>query len=113
MKIILVGGSTKIPKIQKMILDLCLEILAFKNLTMSMNPDEVVSAGASIYGYIMTHHDDPFSENLVLLDITPLSLGVETLQKQMTTIIPRNTVIPTKKNQNIFYRYRQSRYGHY
>src|SRR5208283_2722984 len=54
---------------------------------------------ASIYGHIITHHDDPFSENLILLDITPLSLGVETLQKQMTPIIPRNTVIPTKKTK--------------
>ncbi len=97
-KVILVGGSTRIPKIQKLILDF------FKNtqinvLTMSLNPDEVVSAGASIYGYIITNKGDPFSDNLVLLDITPLSLGVETLQKQMTVIIPRNTVIPTKKTK--------------
>ncbi|BCS83008.1 heat shock 70 kda protein-like protein [Cotonvirus japonicus] len=95
-EVILVGGSTRIPKIQNLILNF------FKNtsitkLTCTLNPDEVVSAGASIYGYIMTHKDDPFSENLVLLDITPLSLGVETLQRQMTAIIPRNTVIPTKK----------------
>lgn len=94
--VILVGGSTRIPKIQKLILDFFRGTKICK-LTKSLNPDEVVSAGASIYGYIMTHHEDPFSENLVLLDITPLSLGVETLQKQMTVIIPRNTVIPTKK----------------
>ena len=94
--VILVGGSTRIPKIQKLILDF-FKGTNIKTLTSSLNPDEVVSAGASIYGYIMTHHEDPFSENLVLLDITPLSLGVETLQKQMTVIIPRNTVIPTKK----------------
>lgn len=94
--VILVGGSTRIPKIQKLILDF-FKGTNIKSLTSSLNPDEVVSAGASIYGYIMTHHEDPFSENLVLLDITPLSLGVETLQKQMTVIIPRNTVIPTKK----------------
>ena len=48
---------------------------------MTLNPDEVVSAGASIYGYIMTHNEDPFSENLVLLDITPYLLGVETSSK--------------------------------
>src|SRR4029079_19618173 len=72
---------------------------SIKRLTTSLNPDEVVSAGASIYGYIMTHKDDPFSENLVLLDITPLSLGIETLQKQMTVIVPRHTVIPTKKTK--------------
>lgn len=96
--VVLVGGSTRIPKIQKLILDF-FQNTNIKKLTTSLNPDEVVSAGASIYGYIMTHGDDPFSENLVLLDITPLSLGVETLQKQMTVIIPRNTVIPTKKTR--------------
>lgn len=96
--VILVGGSTRIPKIQKLILDF-FRGTNIKNLITSLNPDEVVSAGASIYGYIITHNDDPFSENLVLLDITPLSLGIETLQKQMTTVIPRNTVIPTKKTK--------------
>lgn len=96
--VILVGGSTRIPKIQKLILDFFVNT-QIKHLTMSLNPDEVVSAGASIYGYIMTHQEDPFSENLVLLDITPLSLGIETLQKQMTVIIPRNTVIPTRKTK--------------
>jgi molecular chaperone DnaK (HSP70) len=97
-QVILVGGSTRIPKIQKLILNF-FSNTNIKNLISSMNPDEVVSAGASIYGYIMTHNEDPFSDNLVLLDITPLSLGVETLQKQMTTIISRNTVIPTRKTK--------------
>lgn len=96
--VILVGGSTRIPKIQALILDF-FQNTNIKRLITSLNPDEVVSAGASIYGYIITHKEDPFSENLVLLDITPLSLGVETLQKQMTVIIPRNTVIPTKKTK--------------
>jgi molecular chaperone DnaK (HSP70) len=96
--VILVGGSTRIPKIQKLILDF-FQNTNIKNLTTSLNPDEVVSAGASISGYIMTHKEDPFSENLVLLDITPLSLGIETLQKQMTVVIPRNTVIPTRKTK--------------
>lgn len=95
-EVILVGGSTRIPKIRKMISAFFKDTNVTK-LTNSLNPDEVVSAGASIYGYIITHNEDPFSDNLVLLDITPLSLGVETLQKQMTTIIPRNTVIPTRK----------------
>lgn len=94
--VILVGGSTRIPKIQKLILDF-FRGTKINQLICSLNPDEVVSAGASIYGYIMMHEEDPFSENLVLLDITPLSLGVETLQKQMTVVIPRNTTIPTKK----------------
>ena len=95
-EIILVGGSTRIPKIQSLILDF-FSNTKIKYLNKSLNPDEVVSAGASIYGYIITHKDDPFSKNLVLFDITPLSLGVETLQNQMTVIIPRNTTIPTKK----------------
>lgn len=94
--VILVGGSTRIPKIQELILEF-FKHTNITQLTCSLNPDEVVSAGASIYGYIITHEEDPFSQNLVLLDITPLSLGIETLQNQMTVIIPRNTVIPTKK----------------
>lgn len=96
--VILVGGTTRIPKIQQLILSF-FEDTSIKKLNKTMNPDEVVSAGASIYGYILLHDDEPFSENLVLLDITPLSLGVETLKTQMTTIIPRNTVIPTKKTK--------------
>lgn len=95
-EVILVGGSTRIPKIQNLILNFFANT-NIKSLTQSLNPDEVVSAGASIYGYIITHDKDPFSENLVLLDITPLALGIETLKKQMTVIIPRNSVIPTKK----------------
>lgn len=94
--VILIGGSTRIPKLQELILTLFKET-KIKRLSTSINPDETVSMGAAIYGYTLTHRDDPFSENLVLLDITPLSLGVETLQKQMTVIIPRNSVIPKKK----------------
>lgn len=96
--IILVGGSTRIPKIRNLILNF-FKNTKIKKLNCSLNPDEVVSAGASIYGYIMTHQEDPFSDNIILLDITPLSLGIETLQKQMTVIIPRNTVIPTNKSK--------------
>lgn len=96
--VVLVGGSTRIPKIRKLILEL-FKGTKIQALTHSLNPDEAVSAGASIYGYIMSHKSDPFSENLVLLDITPLSLGIETLQKQMTNIIPRSTVIPSRKTK--------------
>ena len=95
-EVILIGGSTRIPKIQKLVLNF-FQNTNIKKLITNLNPDEIVSSGASIYGYIMMNQQDPFSENLVLLDITPLSLGVETLCKQMTVIIPRNTVIPTKK----------------
>ena len=96
--VVLVGGTTKVPRVRDMILQY-FEGSRIKNLNMSLNPDEVVSAGAAIYGYVMENKDDPFSENIVLLDITPLSLGIETLQKQMTVIIPRNSVIPTTKTQ--------------
>jgi heat shock 70kDa protein 1/2/6/8 len=96
--VILVGGSTRIPKIQEMILEFFKDT-DVKKLTMSLNPDEVVSAGACAYAYIKTHHEDPFSKNLMLMDITPLSLGVETLNKQMNTIIPRGTVIPVTRTR--------------
>lgn len=96
--VILVGGSTRIPKIQNLILDY-FRGTKIKKLNCTFNPDEVVSAGASIYGYIITHNNDPFTNNLMLLDITPLSLGVETLQKKMTVIIPRNTVIPVTETK--------------
>lgn len=65
----------------------------------SINPDEVVAAGAAIQGYILSHESDPFSENVVLLDIIPLSLGVETIGGVMNVLIPRNSVIPIKKKR--------------
>jgi molecular chaperone DnaK (HSP70) len=92
--VILVGGSTRIPKIQEHIKNFFTKSKISK-LNCDLNPDEVVSMGAAIYGYILVHDEDPFSDELVLLDVTPLSLGVETLNKKMTALIPRNTVIPT------------------
>lgn len=97
-EVILVGGSTRIPKVQELVLNFFKET-KIKKLTCSLNPDEVVSAGASIYGHIMTHQDDPFSTNVVLLDIIPLSLGVEALKKNMSVVVPRNTVIPCRKTK--------------
>ena len=97
-EVILVGGSTRIPKIQELLLNF-FSGTNIKRLTCTLNPDEVVSAGASIYGHIMTHADDPFSMNVVLLDIIPLSLGVEILKKNMSVIVPRNTVIPCRKTK--------------
>jgi molecular chaperone DnaK len=89
-KVILVGGSTRIPRVQ--------EIIA-KELgqepSKGVNPDEVVAMGAAIQaGVLMGDVDD-----IVLLDVTPLSLGIETLGGVMTTLIPRNTTIPTSKSQ--------------
>jgi len=96
--VIICGGSTRILKIQELILNF-FKGTKINHLICSLNPDEVVSAGASIYGYIITNNDDPFTENINLLDIVPLSLGVEILQKQMSVVIPRNSVIPTKKTK--------------
>ena len=93
-EIILVGGSTRIPKIKK-----SLNMFFNKKPSSSINPDEVVSMGAAIQAYIISHDDDPFSDNVVLLDIIALSLGVETIGGVMNTIIPRNSVIPISKKK--------------
>lgn len=94
-EIILVGGATRTPAIKNNLK------LFFngKEPNSSVNPDEVVAAGAAIQGYILSHESDPFSENVVLLDIIPLSLGVETIGGIMNTIIPRNSVIPIKRKR--------------
>ena len=94
-EIILVGGCTRMPVIRN---NLKL-FFGGKEPNSSINPDEVVAAGASIQAYIMSHEEDPFSENIVLLDIIPLSLGVETIGGIMNVVIPRNSVIPIKKKK--------------
>lgn len=88
-ELILVGGMTRMPMIMSKLK------LRF-NLTPnnSLNPDEAIAAGAAIYGYMLTANNNPFSESVTLLDITPLSLGVETVGGVMDVLIPRNTVIP-------------------
>lgn len=93
-EIILVGGCTRIPLIRQNI-----KSFFSKDPNGTINPDEVVSAGAAIQGHILSQDDDPFSENVVLLDIIPLSLGVETIGGVMTNIIHRNSVIPIKKKK--------------
>ena len=89
-KVILVGGSTRIPYIQ----DLVKKELG-QEPNKSVNPDEVVAMGAAIQGGVLTGE----VEDIVLLDVTPLSLGLETLGGVMTVLIPRNTTIPTSKSQ--------------
>lgn len=96
-EIVLVGGSTRIPKIRKLIKQFFKDTDAI--ICSNVNPDETVSAGAAIYGHIISNKTDPFTENIVLMDIIALSLGVETLRKQMTTIIPRNSHIPIRKTK--------------
>ncbi len=94
-EIILVGGMTRMPQIIENIK----KFFNGKEPNCSMNPDEVVAAGAALQGYILSHEDDPFSNNVTLLDIIPLSLGIETIGGVMNTLIPRNTIIPVTKKK--------------
>jgi len=90
-EVILVGGSTRIPRVREIT-----KTIFGKEPDKSVNPDEAVAMGAAIQGAILAGEVE---EQMVLLDVTPLSLGVETLGGVMTTLIPRNTTIPTEKKE--------------
>ncbi len=89
-EVILVGGSTRIPKVQEIV-----EKFFGKKPNRGVNPDEVVAVGAAIQGAVLTGE----VKDVLLLDVTPLSLGIETMGSVMTVMIPANTTIPTKKTE--------------
>uniref|UniRef100_A0A667ZAV5 Endoplasmic reticulum chaperone BIP n=1 Tax=Myripristis murdjan TaxID=586833 RepID=A0A667ZAV5_9TELE len=92
-EIVLVGGSTRIPKIQQLVK----EFFNGKEPSRGINPDEAVAYGAAVQAGVLSGEED--TGDLVLLDVCPLTLGIETVGGVMTKLIPRNTVVPTKKSQ--------------
>merc|ERR1712213_251957 len=94
-EVVLVGGSTRIPKIQQLLKD----FFNGKEPAKSINPDEAVAYGAAVQAAILEGKSDEKLDDLLLLDVAPLTLGLETAGGVMTPLIPRNTTVPTKKSQ--------------
>jgi molecular chaperone DnaK (HSP70) len=92
-EIVLVGGSTRIPKVRQLVK----EFFNGKEPNTGINPDEAVAYGAAVQGGVICGEES--SQEVVIVDATPLSLGIETVGGVMTTIIARNSFIPTKKSQ--------------
>lgn len=94
--VVLVGGSTRIPKIQSLLQD----FFDGRPLCKSINPDEAVAYGAAVQGAILGGVKSDITDSLLLVDVTPLSLGLEVEGKHMSTILPRNTSIPCKRTES-------------
>jgi heat shock protein 5 len=94
-EVVLVGGSTRIPKIQQMIKD----FFDGKEPNRGINPDEAIAYGAAVQAGILGGEADETTKGILLIDVAPLTLGIETVGGVMTAIIPKGTVIPAKKSQ--------------
>jgi heat shock protein 5 len=98
-EIVLVGGSTRIPKVQHLIS----EFFDGKEPSKGINPDEAVAYGAAIQGAILSGEGDHSTKGVILLDVTPLSQGIETIGGVMSKLINRGSTIPTKKSRKYIF----------